>query len=313
MKIPPEQKQHVISETYLEQFSFIHKSDGKQICILQRDSAKTTTRFIKSFNRYVNFFDIESDNIELQRAFEESSGKLETYYTQIIKQLENNKWLTEEYTSYLLQYATNLISRSKIWRERVRNILNSEDKLPFIKHILLHHIETEEEIKNLENNELLTLSDEKLINRVLFLFSDHLWFHLCVFEIIFLKAPETKGWFTSDNPVVISKAKESNNPFFKLFLSCSKLFKEPTRFLAKPETISENTEIYFPLTPKYLAFIYNPKLKTSTNKLRRFKPNSINEVSDEEFEQITKTIIDGSYEHIICPFYLEYDNPLARI
>ncbi len=300
-------KQHVISKTYLEQFSFIHKGDGKQICIKYADKSRTTRRYIKSFNRYVDFFDVVSDNPELVRAFESHGQTIETHYPQIIEQLENTKSLSDNYSSYLLQYSANLISRSNYWRYNIKTVLNSEHKLTFIKHTLRHVMETEEDIIAIENNELLKLPTEELLNWVIPNFDDHLWFNLCVFEIVFLKAPDARGWFTSDNPVAILKASERNNILSKLLSFISKPLKKPEDFLSNAETISEKTEIYFPLSSKYLAFIYHPKLKSSTNKLRLLKSNSINEISVSVFDNITEIIIKNSYEYLICPFDIEYD------
>src|ERR1035437_1443471 len=144
-----DQRQHIISKVYLKQFSFPIGNTLK-ISVLQAGKKFTQHKNINSFNTLINHFDIKSDNPEIIKVFENTSGLLETRYPQIIDELNNNKTLTIEYTSYLFQYIANLIVRSDMWRKNIIMILNDQRKENFLKTILRRNEETEEQIKNLD-------------------------------------------------------------------------------------------------------------------------------------------------------------------
>lgn len=286
MKNPPIQRQHKIPIVYLKTFAIDRQSNHKKICVLLSGERFSRRKNIESFYRHENLFDIDSADPRIERVFEELNGLLETHYPKILSELETRQSLSVKHTSYLLQFAANLISRSDIWRETILHLLNSNVKSVFIKHMIAHTFETEEEVNNIESNPLYIklngLPADKSINRILIFFSSHIMERLWHYEITYFKSHEDKGWFTSDNPVVMDN--------------------EPDGI----EMLPPDSVLYFPLTPEYLAFIHYPESKEKTNPFRKYTPNTVNEVNDEEMDIITKTILRNAGNCVICPFDFNY-------
>ena len=282
MKNPPIQRQHKIPQVYLKTFAIDSSNSCKQICILAKGDKQTRKKNIKSFDRHENFFDIKSDDSRIERVFEEMNGLLETHYPKILQELEQNQTLSVKHTSYLLQFAANMIGRSDVWRESIIETLNSDVKHLFIQHMIAHTFKTKEERENIEASELFkrlnSLSADEGINRMLMFFMSHLLERLWHFEITYFKAHADKGWFTSDNPVVMDN--------------------EPDGI----EMLPKDSVLYFPLTPDYLAFIHYKKSTDTTNPFRKYESNKIHEVNDEEMNILTKTILNNASNYIICPF-----------
>jgi hypothetical protein len=285
MKNPPIQRQHKIPQVYLKTFAIDGNNNCKQICILAKGDKQTRKKNIKSFDRHENFFDINSDDSRIERLFEEMNGLLETHYPKILEELEQNQSLSVKHTSYLMQFAANMIGRSDVWRESIMDTLNSDVKHLFIQHMIAHTFKTKEERGKIETSELFkglnALSADEGINRMLMFFIGHVLERLWNYEITYFKAHDDKGWFTSDNPVVMDN--------------------EPDGI----EMLPPDSVLYFPLTPKYLAFIHYKKSKDTTNSFRKYESNKIHEINDEEMDILTKTILSNASNYIICPFYID--------
>lgn len=286
MKNPPIQRQHKIPEVYLKTFAIDPAKDHKKICVLMKGDKFTRRKSIESFNRHENFFDIDSTDPRIERVFEEMNGLLETHYPQILEELEQKGALSDMYTSYLMQFAANMISRSDYWREVVMFLLKSNNKHLFIQHMIVHTFKTKEERENIENSDLFqglnALTPEECVNRILMFFSDHLLQRLWHYEITYFKAQPDKGWFSSDNPVVMDN--------------------EPDGI----EMLPKDSVLYFPLTPDYLAFIHYKKSTDTTNPFRKYESNKIHEVGDEEMDVLTKTILKNAVNYTICPTYINW-------
>lgn len=170
MKNPPIQKQHKIPEVYLKVFAIDPTKDQKKICVLIRGDKFTRKKNIRSFNVHENFFDIDSADPKIVRLYEGLNGLLETNYPKIIKELLENEALSIKYTSYLMQFAANLIGRSEKWRETVMILLKSDVKSFFIKHMIAHKLKPEKD-EDIASSELFQklnkLSPEDCINRIM--------------------------------------------------------------------------------------------------------------------------------------------------
>jgi hypothetical protein len=151
--------------------------------------------------------------------------------------------------------------------------------------MIAHTFKTEEERKKIETSELFIrlngLSADEGINRMLMFFISHLLERLWYFEITYFKAHDDKGWFSSDNPVVMNSKPDGI------------------------EMLPPDSVLYFPLTPTYLAFIHYKKSQDTTNPFRKYESNKIHEVNDEEMDILTKIILNNASNYIICPFYID--------
>ena len=281
---PIEQAQHKISETYFKQFSFDHEGVAS-ICLLERGNSQTTIKPIAKFNTEINIFDIENHDPDIKRVFEDFSGDHESAFNLALTQLRNSGVLKDRHASRLMQYAANLFSRCTIGRELNMAVLRSENKNAYIKFLMECTYESEEK-RLAAYPEYIKMTPEQLINRVTMLFNIHLSNILNTdFDITIFKAPAGKGWFTSDNPVVISGEVQ-------------------TFHLLPPES-----EVYFPISSEWLAYIHNKNSANKSNPLRSYTLHKVHLLEDGElFESVTKNLIENLTEYLVCPMYIDYNS-----
>jgi hypothetical protein len=100
-------------------------------------------------------------------------------------------------------------------------------------------------------------------------------------KMCFLKNPnDDMQWFTSDNPVVVSQNFTEDNII---------------------QILGIDSEIFLPLSPKYLLYLCHPGSKLRNN-FRNFDHQSINFINENDIDFITKTyIIPNTYEFLIAP------------
>jgi hypothetical protein len=281
MKNPLIQGQHIIPDVYLKQFSFTTKGNHQKIKVLEKGKIGVQEQFVKSFNKVDNIFDIDSDVPEIERVFEEYHGLFETQYPNILKELSDKYFLADKEYSLLVQFTSNIISRSLTIREQIFFILQSDAKANFLNEVIDHVYLKEDELNSFNKDELFTnlvnMEPDKLINRVLMFFNEYLFIRLQYFKVIFFKAPEGKSWFTTNNPVLL----ENNLGRFNFLM---------------PES-----DIYFPLNLKYLAYFHCDNSNDKSNILRNYSENTINAFPDNLFDELTKRIIANMSEYIVCP------------
>lgn len=276
------QKQHVIPQVYLKRFGFQEKGGQWKLSTVKKGEKKIEHKNIKSFERYVNIFDIDSPSPEIKRIFETLNGELETNYNKIIENIESGEDLTDVNQFFLQQLIVNLIVRSDFHREWVKGLLNHNNKPHFIKFIIGHHCTNKEEYDNIEHfplyKELIDLPTEKALNKVLMYYSDHLLLRLQNFSVVILKTEDDKPLGTSTNPVVLN------------------------RTVTSIETLPKNTEIYLPLTPNLIAYLYlsNEELITD-NIFRRFPDNKVSEINEEQAVNVRDKIINNPAKVYILP------------
>jgi hypothetical protein len=139
-----------------------------------------------------------------------------------------------------------------------------------------------------EKNFYKVISEGKItnskLNRVLILFLNYILHHLTPLDLIILEAPKGKEFFTSDNPVNF----------------------KPNQIKGKLGLFSVNTEVYFPLSPKYLAYFRFKNAKKSNPLLSKLQNRGIYKIQDimseEEYDKLIQNEIIGvSDELIISP------------
>jgi hypothetical protein len=276
---PANQRQHKIPRVYLKKFGYQNRNNQWMVSVVKKGENNSRQKSIASFTVATNIFDVESDDPRIPRMFEQLNGNLETEYNNIVSDLETNERLTNKSYAYLLQLIANLIVRSDDWRERILFILNSDVKENFLKIILGHHCKDEAEFGRIQELEfyrgLADLPPEQSINRVLIYFIDHLMLRLWRYEITFIKSQEDKPWYTSTNPVVVHNR------------------------VSRLEMLAKESEIYFPVSPQYLAYLHYKGSDDQENILRSYETNTVHLATDEQNESLQHIILENVLEYMI--------------
>jgi len=292
IKYPLNQMQHKIPQVYLKQFGYLENNQWK-VSIIQKGEKFSRQKSIGSFTAETNIFDIESEDDRLPRIFESLNADLENLYPKILKDVSENDEVSDESWSILIQLAPNLMIRSDFWRDFVRDVINSDNKETFIDITFSIHTNSIDELRELKEQEFYKAIKKSeltnsIINRILLHFSNYVFHHLRSFNIIVLKAPEGKEFFTSDNPINF----KANQLEGKLGL------------------FSVDTEIYFPLSKHYLAYFYhsNSKKKSLLRQLDNRKIYNIDDImNDEQYDELIKNeIVNNSNALLIVPFKMVY-------
>ncbi|WP_299760971.1 DUF4238 domain-containing protein [uncultured Pontibacter sp.] len=287
---PEKQDQHKIPQVYLKQFGYLQGTQWK-VSVLSRGENFTRQKSIKSFTAETNIFDITHHNSIVIRLFESLNCALETEYNQIISELESGEAISFKSHAILVQLVPNFICRSDYWRDYIRGFLQHKNKPYFIRDILAHHTQSYEEYLQLDKTDLyysLVYSNvtESLVNEVLLFFTDFIFHRTQHYDVVILESPDCREWFTSDNPVLLK------NEWVGM------------------EMFGINSEIYLPLSPKYLAYFHFKQATNNSNPLRKLYPRKIypvlNVLNDEEFINLVKEINSSMHNFLICPTYLSY-------
>jgi len=286
MAEPTNQKQHKVPQVYLKKFGYQNGNNQWMISVLKKGLKFTQQKSIKSFTIETNVFDIDSDDPRIPRMFETLNSELENEYNNIISELDNNQSLSDKGYAFLLQLTSNLICRSDYWRDWVFGMLNHENKENWLRIILGHHCKDYGEFKELDSKpHFRILADsppEEVINRVLLFFTDHLMHRLWHYDIVFIKSQDGKPWFTSTNPIVMHLRTQKN------------------------EIFNKDSEIYFPLSPDYLAYLHYGKSDDKENPLRKAERNSMINADDEQNESLQKIIMANPSDYILIAGEFKY-------
>lgn len=277
-----------IPQIYLKQFGYKDKNEQWKISVQPFGQSRPQQKSIKSFRREVNFFDIASADPVVQRMFEKSvNGVLEDEYPRILNDLETKGLLSDKSYAYVLQLAANLLVRSDHWRQIVIRLLDSPNKPVFLKHIMGHHCQNEEEFNAIHEQPFYTVvlaqPTEKSINMVLLYFMDHIMKRLWDYELVIIQSQEGKPWFTSTDPVVAQYHIDPAKGF---------------------EIFGQDSEYYLPLSPSYLAYLHFPGAVDRSNPLRALPQNSIHLATDEQNLAIVRLIannVSHPGEYLIFP------------
>jgi Protein of unknown function (DUF4238) len=267
----PKQDQHKIPQVYLKKFGYRDINNQWKISVISRDESFTRQKSIESFYAVTNVFDINSDDPRIPRMFEQLNCDLETEYNNILKELEDNGMLSDKSYAYLLQLIANLIVRADHWRDWILGMLAHENKENFLQIIMGHHCKDYVDFQNIRQQPFFRiLADSEpteVVNRVLLYFIDHLMKRLWNYEITFIQSQDEKPWFTSTNPVVVHNR---------------------TKHI---EIFAKESEIYFPLSPKFLAYLHFKGSDDKVNLLRTLTTNKIHLANDEQNVELQNTIM----------------------
>lgn len=288
IKFPPNQDQHKLPQVYLKEFGYL-KREQWLVSIINKGEKFTRQKSIGSFTAETNVFDIESEDDRFPRMFESLNCDLENLYHEMLKDLDDNNVVPDKCWEIIVQFTPNMMVRSDFWRNFVKGILESEHRNTFLEitisvlsksYVDLQNLKEKEFYKLISNGEI---TNSKL-NKVLLLFLNYILHHLNPLKLIVLVAPDGKEFFTSDCPVNF----------------------KPNQIEGKLGLFSVDTEVYFPLSPKYLAYFHFEGSKNSNPILKKLKNRGIYKVieimSEEEYDNLIQNeIIRASDEFIIVP------------
>lgn len=177
----------------------------------------------------------------------------------------------------------NFIVRSDIWRSRIYDILNSSVKTNFLKVICANYATSFQDLETKDFYKFMVENPaDEIINRALLFFTGHLLRRIEHYEIVILQSPDNKPWFTSDNPVILKNR------------------------TSKLEIMTKDSEIYFPINTKYLAYIHFKDANDKKNELRKSQSNTITLTTDWQHDEIQKLIISNIDEYLIFSGELQH-------
>lgn len=273
------QDQHKIPRVYLKKFGYRDKNNHWKLSVIKNGKKSTQQKTIKSFTAVTNLFDISSDDQRVRRIIEQFNCQLETEYNNIIKDLEEKKTLSEKSYAVLLNLIANLIVRADYWREWLLGIMNHENKENFIKLLLARHTKGAEDFNKITEKHYYRLivdaPNEQAVNRVLIYFIDHFLLRFRYYEIVIIQSQEEKEWWTSTNPVVMHQR------------------------MHEMEIFAKESEIYFPLSPKYLIYLHFKGSDDKENELRKLETNKIHVATDEQNTKLQHYILENPSEYVI--------------
>jgi hypothetical protein len=276
MKNPENQNQHKLPQVYLRQFGYKHKEQWKVSTKVIGENF-VRQKSIESFLSEINVFKIDSDQNEIQNIFEEFNCLLEDEFLRIISDLDNNGQLSEKSQAYIYQLIPNLLVRTDIVRNLVRELLESDARTNFLTIICIHKADSLESLHKMAFFKMLNEPnvDESIINKALIFFADHFFRKLAWYEIVILKSQENKPWFTSDNPIILKNRKQKFN------------------------FMTNQSEVYFPLNPSYIIYLHHKESTDSRNKFRKYEKNKIYEVNNRDNILLQRKIMLNLDKHLI--------------
>lgn len=278
MSHPKYQKQHRISKVYLKEFGY--QKDGKwYISIWEKSKDYTDNILIEEFTTETNIFDLPFDEASIKRHFEDTSQKIETQYKIVLNAIKKQQQLTHRHQDLLCHYTANLICRSKLNRAYFQSRLNSEIAIScFLEEITMFEPESLQELKGMH----LLVPSEHRLNLVIGNVMNYLVRVLRCFSFSILEAIPDRGWFTTDNPVLIDPQEAANI--------------ESTEYLY---IIPVESEIYLPLSPEYCLFGFHKKSNKQENPLRKVPLNKICKIDEETHDRICKMILGNGSQYFI--------------
>ena len=273
---PTYQGQHRISQVYLKQFGYPIEKPIK-LSVYEAGRKMTSNVNISDFTKEINVFDLPFTDPELKRHFENTSNKIETKYPVVISNLKNQMRLTPKDKDVLNHFVANILCRTYPFRTFIEGFLEQPDtRDKFINEMTMfsdNSKETKWFLSLFKIDYQLNLAIGTLMNHLVHVFRR--------FDKVIIKSVENKGWLTTDSPVFHEK-----HGHFEWIIPIE-------------------SEIYMPLSKDFCLFMYHPKSKNNSNPLRKLKPDSVNEVDLETFDEITKKIVSDYDKYLIFNSQIE--------
>lgn len=263
---------------YLKQFGYITDSNHKKISVLDFERGRIDNKFVKSYSKTDNFYDLPLRTEENARLLEALNRDIENDYNRVVEELEMQGSLSELMLGNLIQIIANFYCRTIAFKELLSALLTS-DKADHLLSEVTHFLGNKESGNQMI--EIIKKLDVKhQINPVMAITMDYILNRLSHFRPVFLSDFANRGWITSDNPVAMY-----NNMEAQTFMGWE-------------------TEIVFPISKSYCCFMYHPKAEKSKNVLRTYPLNKVSEITERVQSELYARISWNRHKHIIHPIKL---------
>lgn len=275
-KEPKYQGQHRLSQVYLKQFGYPRDKPIK-LSVYEAGKKMSSNVEISDFTKEINVFDLPFTDPELKRHFENTSNIIETRYPVVISNLKHQKRLIPKDKDVLNHFVANTLCRTNPFRTSIDDLLRQPDtRDKFINEMTMFSDDSK------ETKELLDLFKiDYQLNLAIGTLMNHLVHVFRTFNQVIIKGAEDKGWLTTDSPVFHDK--QGHYEWI----------------------IPIESEIYMPLSKDFCLFMYHAESKKNSNPLRELKPDRVNEVDFETFEEITNKIVFDYDKYLIFNSQIE--------
>ena len=272
-KHPIFQNQHRIPKVYLKHFG-----DNKIISVYQKFRSHTQNLFIDKFSSEINIFDLPFDDFDLKGYFELKTAQIENDYPKVVKSISNQKKLIQKHKKTLVKFIASLICKSVSHQNFFKGLIDDENcRNKFIQEVLMFC--EKEDVHHYFGNQYFDRKNN--FNTFLCLLFEHLTIVLQNFNFVILRDFDDRGWFTSENPVLIDK----QNRFDWI--------------------VPLESEIYFPISRDFCLFLFHNSSEIKTNLLRSFLVNQINLTDENLHKNISNKLASNDNEFIIFPVLIE--------
>lgn len=271
---PDDQGQHRISQVYLRQFGYKDDNGKYWISVWKLGDEYTDRKSVKSFTKEVNIFDLPFDGKKSKRLFEELNCDIETYYPKIIQELDINSKLSDKSKAFLISLVVNFLCRTHPFRNTIKTFLESDLRELFITEITSFLPDKGRFLKSFTEK----VRSEHHLNFTLLA----VWYYFCKkltssnFDYVIIKDYQSRGWLTTDNPVVI----KSNIDYHTL--------------------IAKETEIFFPISPTYCLYMDHMDYN-QCRILRGFHENEVIDSTEDLHEKIMNILWKNAYQFVLYP------------
>lgn len=183
-----------------------------------------------------------------------------------------------------MQLIPNLLCRTDEIRDLVSYLLNSDAKTNFLKIICIHRAQNIDDLIEQDFYKIIAEQpvNDDVINRVLIFLMEHIFRRVAHYDIVILQSQEDKPWFTTDNPIIFENK------------------------MANFEIMLKESEIYFPLNPKYLIYLHHRESEDKENELRQLEKNKTHLVNDEQNVNLQHKIMKNAIEYVIIEGEFKY-------
>lgn len=274
---PLNQGQHIIGQVYLKQFAFIQNDKSVKICVWKKGDNFTSLKNINSFKKENNVFDLPTIAEIDPRTFEKLNGQIENSYPKILKDIDVNGKLDFQNESFLKEYVANMLCRTSLIRDTIRGFYqDSATKEKFLMEIAMFL----DEPKTAALRHVDEIEPEDRQNYLTLFVMRHFSLILQKYSYCILKNYDSRGWITSDNPVILDHNDNYN------------------------WIIPIEAEIYFPLSKNYCLYMHHLNSLDKNNKLRNYPNGVISEITEEIQEAIFEKAHKNANEYVIFPWDL---------
>lgn len=254
--------------------------------MLSRGIAYVNQKSIKAATVEQNVFDValkpEFDGDP--RVIEKTFGQLETFYPLIIQNVLGRQALQREHRSMLVALLCSLLVRSVRLRGRVEELLEGPERTRFVDELTRQMSAPQ---GPLFKNFILGAEHRKnVLNYALLAMMDNLYWTFVGYNIVFVHTAHPDGWWTSDDPVLHHHD-----------LNAEKFF-------------SEETELYFPLSPDVLLYMHHKNSKVKEGAFRTFEDGSHVDAEVEQFEAITQMIVSNGDDFVFFNREYHFNGPI---